>query len=179
MNETRSRLCCNVIPHVFAVKTMSFFIIRNLISLSEVKFKIIIRWWISWYSERSYPEVSLRHIELILGVCMMTSSNGNIFCVTGHLCGEFTGDRWIPRTKASDAIFDVYFDLRLSTDTIVRLVIREAIALIMTSPSCKIWDQLAICPLSQQQFWGSFKYRLMEHTATWHVQSPGHWWIWT
>ena len=35
--------------------------------------------------------------------CMMTSSNGNIFRVTGHLCGEFTGPRWIPRTKASDA----------------------------------------------------------------------------
>ena len=34
---------------------------------------------------------------------MMTSSNGNIFRVTGHLCGEFTGHRWIPRTKASDA----------------------------------------------------------------------------
>ena len=34
---------------------------------------------------------------------MMTSSNGNIFLVTGHLCGEFTGHRWIPRTKASDA----------------------------------------------------------------------------
>ena len=33
---------------------------------------------------------------------MMTSSNGNIFRVTGHLCGEFTGHRWIPRTKASD-----------------------------------------------------------------------------
>ena len=30
---------------------------------------------------------------------MTTSSNGNIFHVTGHLCGEFTGDRWIPRTK--------------------------------------------------------------------------------
>ena len=28
------------------------------------------------------------------------SSNGNIFRVTGHLCGEFTGHRWIPRTKA-------------------------------------------------------------------------------
>ena len=28
---------------------------------------------------------------------MMTSSNGNIFRVTGHLCGEFTGHRWIPR----------------------------------------------------------------------------------
>ena len=34
---------------------------------------------------------------------MMTSSNGNIFRVTGHLCGECTGLRWIPRTKTSDA----------------------------------------------------------------------------
>ena len=33
----------------------------------------------------------------------MTSSNGNLFRVTGHLCGEFTGPRWIPHTKASDA----------------------------------------------------------------------------
>ena len=33
---------------------------------------------------------------------MMTSSNGNIFRVTGHLCGEFTGHQWIPHTKASD-----------------------------------------------------------------------------
>ena len=33
---------------------------------------------------------------------MMTSSNGNIFRVTGYLCGEFTGPRWISGTKASD-----------------------------------------------------------------------------
>ena len=33
----------------------------------------------------------------------MTSSNGNIFRVTGDLCGEFTSPRWIPRTKSSDA----------------------------------------------------------------------------
>ena len=33
---------------------------------------------------------------------MMTSSNGNIFQVTGPLCGEFTGHRWVPHTKASD-----------------------------------------------------------------------------
>ena len=31
----------------------------------------------------------------------MTSSNGNISRVTGPLCGEFTGHRWIPLTKAS------------------------------------------------------------------------------
>ena len=29
----------------------------------------------------------------------MTSWNGNIFRVTGHLCGEFTGPRWIPHHK--------------------------------------------------------------------------------
>ena len=34
---------------------------------------------------------------------MITSSNGNIFRVTGPLCGEFTGHRWIPLTKANDA----------------------------------------------------------------------------
>ena len=32
----------------------------------------------------------------------MTSSNWNIFRVTGHLYEEFTGHRWIPLTKASD-----------------------------------------------------------------------------
>ena len=34
---------------------------------------------------------------------MMMSLNGNLFRVTGPLCGEFTSPRWIPRTKASDA----------------------------------------------------------------------------
>ena len=34
---------------------------------------------------------------------MMTSSNGIIFRVASHLCWEFTGHRWIPDTKASDA----------------------------------------------------------------------------
>ena len=33
---------------------------------------------------------------------MKTSSNGNIFHVTGPFCGEFTGNQWIPLTKAND-----------------------------------------------------------------------------
>ena len=33
---------------------------------------------------------------------MMTSSNGNVFRVTGPLRGESTGDRWILFAKASD-----------------------------------------------------------------------------
>ena len=44
----------------------------------------------------------MRHQQASVAI-MMTSSNGNIFRVTGHLCGEFTGHQWIPRTKASDA----------------------------------------------------------------------------
>ena len=34
---------------------------------------------------------------------MIESPNGSIFRVTGLLYGEFTGHRWIPLTKASDA----------------------------------------------------------------------------
>ena len=49
-----------------------------------------------WYM---YPY----HSRLVHMGFMMTSSNGNIFRVTGPLCGEFTGLRSIPRTKASDA----------------------------------------------------------------------------
>ena len=45
----------------------------------------------------------LNRSEIPNGGIMMTWSNGNIFRVTGPLCGEFTGHRWIPLTKASDA----------------------------------------------------------------------------
>ena len=45
---------------------------------------------------------------------MMTSSNGNIFRVTGPLCGEFTGHRWILRTKASDAELYFFFNCALN-----------------------------------------------------------------
>ena len=41
--------------------------------------------------------------QVYWGFHMMTSSNGNIFRVTGPLRGEFTGHRWITIPKASDA----------------------------------------------------------------------------
>ena len=53
-----------------------------------------------------------RKVLLKMTVSMMTSSNGNIFRVTGHLCGKFTGPRWISRKKASDA--DLRLNKRLS-----------------------------------------------------------------
>ena len=45
---------------------------------------------------------------------MIMSSNGNIFRITGPLSGEFTGHRWIPLTKVSDAVLDVFYDLRMN-----------------------------------------------------------------
>ena len=45
---------------------------------------------------------------------MMTSSNGNIFRVTGHLCVEFTGPGEFPAQRPVTLSFDVFFDLRLN-----------------------------------------------------------------
>ena len=41
----------------------------------------------------------------------MTSSNGNIFRATGHLCGEFTGPGDFPAQRPLTQSFDVFFDL--------------------------------------------------------------------
>ena len=70
--------------------------------------KRLCEWWrdFSLYrvkSTNSYIDKPLYQMLLMRSFLMMTSSNGNIFRVTGPLCGEFVGHRWIPLTKASDA----------------------------------------------------------------------------
>ena len=67
----------------------------------------------------------------------MTSSDGNIFRVTGHLCGEFTGLRWIPRTKASDA--DIFFDLSLN-----KRLSKQSWGWCFETPSCPLWRQCSV-----------------------------------
>ena len=60
------------------------------------------KWMIIAYMMRNYQTwyyISFFDWPLI----NMTSSNGNIFRVTGPLWGESTGHRWIPLTKADDA----------------------------------------------------------------------------
>ena len=62
----------------------------------------------------SNEEMSL-HIITSSCIGVITSPTGNISRVTGHFCGEFTGDRWIPRTKASGAeLWCSLCDLRLN-----------------------------------------------------------------
>ena len=48
------------------------------------------------------------------GIHMMMSSNGNIFRVTGPLCGEFTGPGEFSAQRPVTRSFDVFFDLRLN-----------------------------------------------------------------
>ena len=64
----------------------------------------------SMYRQKSYR----CNISYALTVFMMTSSNGNIFRVTGPLCGEFTGPGEFPTQRPVTRSFDVFFDLRLN-----------------------------------------------------------------
>ena len=86
---------------------------------------------------------------------MMTSSNGNIFRVTGHLCGEFTGPRWIPRTKASDAEL---WCKRLS---------KQRWGWWFETLSCQLWRHCN----AYTQWSPSNKRRWPEHMCTWYHQS--------
>ena len=52
--------------------------------------------------------------SMLVRIIMMTSSNGKIFRVTGHLCGEFTGPSEFPAQRPVTRSFDVFFDLRLN-----------------------------------------------------------------
>ena len=66
---------------------------------------------------------------------MMTSWNGIIFRVTDPLCGEFTGHRWIPHTKASDTelwcfVFYRHLNKRLS---------KQSRGWWFETPSCSLW----------------------------------------
>ena len=70
---------------------------------------------------------------------MMKSTNEDIFCVTGPLRGECTGDRWIPLTKANGAELWCFLwsaPEQTIEQTLETPVIWDAIALIMTSLQC-------------------------------------------
>ena len=75
---------------------------------------------------------------------MMTSSNGNIFRVTGHLCGEFPSQRPVTRS------FDVFFDLRL-----IKRLSKQSWGWWFETPPWSLWRQcnpfaiLAHCSLNK------------------------------
>ena len=67
-------------------------------------------------------------------ICMMTSSNENIFHFTGHLCGEFSGPRR-PVTRS----FDVFFDLRLN-----KRLSKQSWGWWFETPSSSLWRHCSV-----------------------------------
>ena len=57
--------------------------------------------WRQYFNFSSTGAVYIHVRDSDMVTSMMTSSNGIIFRVTDPLCGEFTGNRWIPTTTAS------------------------------------------------------------------------------
>ena len=115
-------------------------------------FHVLEHWlWWHWYNifvcnvntwiGLSLKACLLHHIlnvitERCRGGNMMTSSNGNIFRVTGPLLEESTGDRWVLLTEASDAELWCFLwsaPEQTVAQSIEALVIWDTIVLIMTS----------------------------------------------
>ena len=65
---------------------------------------------------------------------IMMSSNGNIFRVTGHLCGEFTGTGEFPAQKPVTRSFDVFFDLHPN-----KRLSKQRRGWWFETPSCPLW----------------------------------------
>ena len=65
----------------------------------------------TWLVSKTCMRMAECSVRMISEKYMMTSSNGNCFRVTGHLCGEFTGP---PTQRPVTQSFDVFFDLRLN-----------------------------------------------------------------
>ena len=77
-------------------------------------------------------------------LCMMTSSNGDIFRVTGPLCGEFTGTGEFPTRRPVTRSFDVFFDLRLN-----KRLSKQPWGCWFETPSWSLWRQCNVCECFQ------------------------------
>ena len=67
-----------------------------------------------WQLDYFHVTGTVGGIHRVTSGFMMTSLNGNIFRVTGPLCGEFTGPGEFPAQRPVARSFDVFFDLRLN-----------------------------------------------------------------
>ena len=81
------------------------------------------------------------------------------FRVTGPFCEEFTGHRRIPHTKASDAKFDVLFDLCLNT----RLC-KQSWGWWSGTPWCSLWRHCNV--VDSPQWYGNLSMAWHHHGMT-------------
>ena len=108
-----------------------------------------------WGSATPIISCNVPFLQSTRPVFMMTSSNGNIFRVTGPLCGEFTGPGEFPAQRPVTRSFDVFFDLRPN-----KRLSKQPWGWWFETPSWSLWRQCnelsyiihrVVCPL---QGWG-------------------------
>ena len=95
--------------HILSTHSTSF---ENAVLKTSVHLRLICHDFISMIgywddSSRTVPYYCYRQTNSSWQY-MMPSSYGNIFHVTGYLCGEFTGPRWIPAQRPVTQSFDVF-----------------------------------------------------------------------
>ena len=92
---------------------------------------------------------------------MMTSSNGNIFRVTGPLCGEFTGPGEFPAQRPVTWNFDVFFSLHPN-----KRLSKPPWGWWFETPSWSLWRQCNVAAILQT-FWNAFTSMSMWLLAKW------------
>ena len=92
-------------------------------------------------------------IYIMHGHPMMTSSNGNIFRVTGLLCGNSPVTGEFPAQRPVTRSFDTFFDLRLT-----KSLIKRSLGWWFGTPSCSLWRRSNVFEFSHTlhdgQWWG-------------------------
>ena len=87
----------------------------------------------------------------------MTSSNENIFSVTGLLCGKFTGHWWIPHTRSLDVVFDLRMDQQWSKQSRRRW---------FETPSRALWRRCNVVDLLSRYLYSGFPIFPWSHMTT-------------
>ena len=105
----KESLLCKACALIMSLCFWMYHILAPCEKETECNIYIVLRWhnvakWKHSYSVIIQKKDKFQLIKIIslTYISMIMSSNGNIFHVTGPLCGEFTGPQWIPGTKASD-----------------------------------------------------------------------------
>ena len=106
------------------------FLLKTLVLVRILNFIVIIHIMYYWRILNNWNRPFLRDIY------MMTSSNENIFRVTGPLCGEFTGPGEFSTQRPVMRSFDVFFDLRLN-----KRLSKQPWGWWFETPSWSLWRQ--------------------------------------
>ena len=125
----------------------------------EISWDLVGRHLTSYWKEAYTPLIPIN--------IMMTPSNGNIFRVTGPLCGEFTGHRsQRPVTRNFDVFFDLHLNKRLS---------KQSQGWWFEMPSCPLWRHSNMICISDTCLYVYFRLSSMLTSLRWHIEMLTKW----